>query len=277
MAEHISIVERRRQSQAIKVHRRGLDAGHAFEQSATVDVAGGAGAGVAIGDLAGLATWPARSAPRCCRPAATDAASSAQLTRTRAAVTGAKSLTSARSSLPACSVGLMTNTVSAPTISMCPSEATAFPTNRGADGVIGAAAVLDDHLLAPGRHQALRDQPSHDVADAARHRRHHDGDGLARVGLGAQPAEPRQALPISARGRSSATTSSPSPRPLTKCRHQSSASSISLCPAPYSQLHGGALGWSAEQARGAAEGTRRRPAARTRLRHFARKMSTYSV
>ena len=77
----------------------------------------------------------------------------------------------------------MTNTVSAATIMLWPSGA-AFPTMRRADDMVGAAAVLDDHLLAPRGREALRHQPGHGVAHAAGRGRHHDGDGPGGKRLG---------------------------------------------------------------------------------------------
>ena len=58
------------------------------------------------------------------------------------------------------------------------------PHHRRADGMIGAAAILDDHLLAPRCHEALRHQPGHGVAHTAGRGRHYDGDGLGGKRLG---------------------------------------------------------------------------------------------
>ncbi len=52
-----------------------------------------------------------------------------------------------------------------------------------ADDVGAAALVLDHDLLAPGLGQPLADRARHHVAHAAGRRRHHDGDGLGRIGL----------------------------------------------------------------------------------------------
>ena len=76
----------------------------------------------------------------------------------------------------------MTNTVSAATI-MAVAVGRGLADHGRADRMIGAAVVLDDHLLAPCRREALGDQARHHVAHAARRGRHHDGDGPGGIGL----------------------------------------------------------------------------------------------
>ncbi len=154
--------------------------------------------------------------------------------------------------------------------SACAPSGTAFPNHRGADGVIGAAAVLDDHLLAPGAdiRRCATSRPITSLTPPGTAGAHY-GDGLAGIGLGAR----RQAATSACEQRSEGVITR---NGIVPPKLASSRFSISLCPSPYpsstAARSDGRPAGSLARLRGLAAGRHREPAA-----PLTRKMSTYSV
>ena len=170
------------------MHRRELDAGHALQQR-DVDMSGGAEAGTAVGDLAGLALRQ--------RDQFGDGVGRQRRMRQQPLV-DADEAGHRREVLDV--VGQLAGVQrGVDDEHRLGADHHAVAVGRGlrhhggADGMIGAAAIFDDHLLAPRGHEALRHQARHGVADAPGRSRHHDGDGPRRISLRQagrrQPAE----------------------------------------------------------------------------------------
>ena len=170
------VVQRRRR--AAVMHRRELDIGHALQQR-DIDMPGGAEARAAIGDLARLLL--------CQRDQLGDVVGRQRWMREQ-------SLVDANEAGDRCEVVDVVGQLAGVQGGVddehgfrgdhhAVAVGRGLADHRGADGVVGAAAILDDHLLAPCGREALRDQPRHGVAHPAGCGRHHDGDGPGRIGL----------------------------------------------------------------------------------------------